>query len=135
MNRIKDPLLTMLLLVSCPLMAQIKLEIEVAGLRSSQGKILLELLDSNQKSILAKEVSIQNKKCTATIDSLQISKYAVRYFHDENSNNKLDTNWLGMPSEGYGFSNNAYGNFGPKKFEEWLIDIKGNTKVVLKIKY
>ena len=32
--------------------------------------------------------------------------YAVQVMHDENDNNKLDTNFLGIPSEGYGFSNN-----------------------------
>ena len=32
--------------------------------------------------------------------------YAVQVMHDENENNKLDTNFLGIPTEGYGFSNN-----------------------------
>lgn len=34
-------------------------------------------------------------------------KYAMVVIHDENMNGKLDTNWLGVPNEGYGFSNNA----------------------------
>lgn len=36
--------------------------------------------------------------------------------HDENSNNILDTNWVGMPKEGIGMSNNAKGRMGPPKY-------------------
>ncbi|MEH6403717.1 MAG: DUF2141 domain-containing protein [Sneathiella sp.] len=44
--------------------------------------------------------------------------YAISLFHDENGNSELDTNFLGIPSEGYGFSNNATGSFGPASFED-----------------
>jgi len=36
--------------------------------------------------------------------------------HDENSNGKMDTNFIGMPREGVGASNNAKGHMGPLKF-------------------
>ena len=38
--------------------------------------------------------------------NLPAGNYAVQVMHDENENNKLDTNFMGMPIEGYGFSNN-----------------------------
>jgi uncharacterized protein (DUF2141 family) len=41
---------------------------------------------------------------------------------------------MGIPKEGYGFSNDAYGTFGPKPFEEWLVDVSKDTKIVLKTK-
>ncbi len=44
--------------------------------------------------------------------------YAVIAFHDENKNGKLDTNWIGMPKEGVGASNNAKGTMGPPSFED-----------------
>ena len=43
--------------------------------------------------------------------------YAVSVYHDENSNDKLDTNFLGIPREGVGASNNAHGHMGPPKFD------------------
>jgi len=33
--------------------------------------------------------------------------YAANGFHDENGNGKFDTNFLGVPEEGYAFSNNV----------------------------
>jgi uncharacterized protein (DUF2141 family) len=42
----------------------------------------------------------------------------VSVFHDENSNSKLDTNFMGIPREGVGASNKAKGHFGPPKFHD-----------------
>jgi uncharacterized protein (DUF2141 family) len=42
----------------------------------------------------------------------------VSAFHDENSNGKMDTNFVGKPREGVGASNNAKGHFGPPKFDD-----------------
>ncbi|HEX5514928.1 MAG TPA: DUF2141 domain-containing protein, partial [Gammaproteobacteria bacterium] len=36
--------------------------------------------------------------------------------HDENMNGKLDTNWLGIPIEGYGFSSGAKASMGAPSF-------------------
>ena len=44
--------------------------------------------------------------------------YAISTFVDENSNRRLDTNAIGIPTEPYGFSNDASGNFGPPTFEQ-----------------
>jgi uncharacterized protein (DUF2141 family) len=114
--------------------AQYKLEIEIVDLISDNGPVMLELFDADHKLLSQKKTSIQNRKSTVTIENLKPGKYAVRYFHDENSNGKLDTKMFGMPTEGYGFSNNAYGTFGPKPFEEWLVDVSKDTRIVLKTK-
>ena len=44
--------------------------------------------------------------------------YAVGLYLDVNGNNRMDKNFLGMPKEQYGFSNNAKGRFGPPSFED-----------------
>lgn len=112
-------------------MAQFKLEIELNNLSSNEGEITLKLFDETQNQILIQTGTIENKKCTIIIDNLKSAKYAISYYHDENSNGKLDKNFMGMPTEGYGFSNNAYSNFGPEPFENMLFEIKGNTKIEL----
>jgi uncharacterized protein (DUF2141 family) len=43
---------------------------------------------------------------------------AISLFQDTNGNGKLDSNAMGMPTEPYGFSNNAAGNFGPPSFAQ-----------------
>lgn len=115
--------------------AQSKLEIEIVNLENDKGLISLELLDANNQSVKSAKGTIKNQKCTMVLDNLKDGKYAIRYIHDANSNGKLDTNWIGIPTEGYGFSNNAYGTFGPKDFAEWLFDLNGYTKIVLKTGY
>ncbi len=44
--------------------------------------------------------------------------YAVALFHDENGDGKLDTNFMGIPREGVGVSNNKVRSFGPPKWED-----------------
>ena len=43
--------------------------------------------------------------------------YSIGFFIDKNDNEKLDTNFLGIPKEQFGFSNDAMGRFGPPSFE------------------
>jgi len=50
--------------------------------------------------------------------------YAVMVYHDENGNGKLDKAANGMPLEGYGFSRDARGHWGPPSFEDARIDIQ-----------
>jgi len=53
--------------------------------------------------------------------------YAVMVYHDENGNGKLDKSPSGMPLEGWGFSRNARGHYGPPAFDAARIDIKAGT--------
>ncbi|MBS1508890.1 MAG: DUF2141 domain-containing protein [Bacteroidetes bacterium] len=114
--------------------AQVILSVEITDLKSDNGKVMLELFDATHKTVGSKAMHIKDKKATMMFENLKPGKYAARFFHDENNNDKLDTNFLGIPNEGYGFSNNAYGTFGPKPFEEWLVDVSKDTKIVLKTK-
>ncbi|MGC6517374.1 MAG: DUF2141 domain-containing protein [Candidatus Puniceispirillaceae bacterium] len=55
--------------------------------------------------------------------------YAIGIFIDVNGNNKMDKNFLGIPKEQYGFSQNAKGSFGPPSFEDASFTIKGAHKL------
>ena len=54
--------------------------------------------------------------------------YGLSAFHDQNSNGKLDTNFLGMPIEDYCASNNARGFLGPPSFDDSKFVFRGGTK-------
>ena len=54
---------------------------------------------------------------------LPTGTYAIGVFHDVNGNNSLDTNFLGIPKEQYGFGNDATGSFGPPSFDEAAIKV------------
>ena len=61
-------------------------------------------------------------KLELVFTDLTPGKYAVRLMHDENDNGKLDSNVVGMPTEGYGFSNNPM-VMRPATFEEASFEV------------
>ena len=130
----------LLLILGCILIsnlsaAQATLNIEISGIKNNVGKIMLQLLDADQKVVTQVMCEIKDKKSSIYLKNLSPGKYAIRYFHDENLNGKMETNFVGKPTEGYGFSNNAKGMFGAPPFEKWLFEIKSYTKISLKPTY
>ncbi|WP_426342895.1 DUF2141 domain-containing protein [Pseudoduganella sp. S-14] len=62
--------------------------------------------------------------------------YAVMVYHDENLNGRLDKSANGLPIEGWGFSRNARGHYGPPTFDDARIDIKsGANDIALDMVY
>ena len=110
------------------------LEIEITGLNSNEGLIQLELTDKNGNFLDGFTSEIENKKSTIIIPELSEGSYAFKYFHDKNSNKELDTN-LGIPQEGYGFSNNASSAFGPPKTEDMVFQYTEPVKMICTITY
>ncbi len=128
-------ILSAFLLISNTLLSQGNLEIEISEIKNNVGKIMLQLLDSDQKVVSQFMGEIKDNKCSISVRNINPGKYAIRYFHDENLNGKMETNLVGKPTEGYGFSNNVIGKFGAPPFEKWLFEIKSDTKITLKPTY
>jgi uncharacterized protein (DUF2141 family) len=55
--------------------------------------------------------------------------YAVAVYHDENGNGKIDSNFMGIPKEKTGASNNAKGKMGPPKFQEAKFVVSGDLAI------
>lgn len=110
------------------------LNITINGLRNSKGKVYLELDDLSGNKVASIAEKIINNQCTISFNSIASGKYSIYYFHDENNNNELDTKF-GIPKEGYGFSNNAKGSFGPPPIEERTMMISENKSITLKPEY
>lgn len=106
-----------------------ELTIEINNLKNDKGKIVISFMDGNNQLIQGISAKIIGKKCIIKIPNLPAGKYAFKYFHDENNNKTLDTYWFGAPKEGYGFSNNAKGTFGPPDFEDTTFELKGNNTI------
>jgi len=73
-------------------------------------------------------------------DSMRLSieipdgEYAIAFFIDANGNKKLDKNFLGIPKEQFGFSNNAMGTLSAPSFEQAKFKVAGNTVQNIKLK-
>ena len=101
-----------------------KLTVIISGFENETGNCRFAL-DNSAKVFerddsvwIGKEPLIINKQVVVTIDSLRFGEYAVRVFHDENEDDVINTNILGIPTENYGYSNNASGWFGPPSWEK-----------------
>ena len=110
------------------------LTVEISGIKNDQGKILLQLFDSNEnyqsnKAYSANMIKAKKGIVSVTFNNLVAGEYAIRYFHDENDNGELETNLFGMPVEGYGFSNNAKADFGPAAFDDMKVTITDKNLV------
>ncbi len=115
--------------------AQNSLTVEIVNLKSDKGVAIVALLDEVEETIKDKTSEIKDNTCTIVFNDLKDGSYAIRCFHDENDNGELDNNFIGIPKEGFGFSNDAFGKFGPKKFSEWLFEVQGDTKLQITTKY
>jgi len=109
--------------------------LEITTTKYNKGHVLLALYDSEgnyMKEIFrSAEVPIKNYKAKIVFSSLEKGEYAFSFFQDLNENKKIDTNFLGIPKEPYGFSNQKKGRFGPPKFKE--VAFKLNKNEVFKI--
>jgi uncharacterized protein (DUF2141 family) len=75
---------------------------------------------------------IDAKSGSVTFTNLPLGNYAIAAIHDSNSDGKLNTNPLGVPSEGFGFSNNPPIRFGPASYADSQVFVSG-TKTVVQI--
>jgi uncharacterized protein (DUF2141 family) len=99
------------------------LTVRVKGLKNDRGQVAVALFDSDanfprqERALRGQVVRIAGGRAQVTFADLRPGTYAVAILHDENQNQKMDFNFLGMPLEGYGFSNDASALFGPPSFE------------------
>ncbi|HPQ07631.1 MAG TPA: DUF2141 domain-containing protein [Bacteroidia bacterium] len=91
---------------------------------------------SNKKGVIySGKINVSNKNEEVVKITLKKGKYAISVLHDENENNKIDFNFIGIPKEGYGFSNNPKIMFGPPGFDDCVINFTNNSKIEIVLKY
>ena len=95
------------------------LTVRVTGIRNANGKIRLGLYrDSNFVEGREIEIDARTLSAKTVFANLPRGVYSVNLFHDENMNDKMDSNLFGMPVEGYGMSNNPAKRMGKPGFDE-----------------
>lgn len=112
--------------------------IEIVGVRSAAGNIEIAVYNSAEsfledgQSIATATFRAADGVTNGELPGLPAGHYAIAVFHDENANNKFDTNFIGLPEEGYGFSNDAAVFLGPPDYEDAAVEIapEGGVLVV-----
>jgi uncharacterized protein (DUF2141 family) len=118
------------------------LEVEITGIRNTKGQIKVGVYKDKatfpKTGSELKGINIFPVQKGANVAVFELSEgiYAVAVIHDENKNGKLDKNFVGIPKEGYGFSNNAKGKFGPPSFDKAAFSLtNGVRKISIEMKY
>ncbi len=131
-------LLLLLLSLVTSSFSQHKLHVTITQVDAGKGgSVLVALFDSPdsflKNPIRSQQIKVVGAQSTLYFD-LAEGEYALSVFQDANENKKLDTNFMGIPNEPYGFSNDAMGAFGPPSFEKAKIVLSGNLQTVIKLR-
>jgi uncharacterized protein (DUF2141 family) len=124
---------------SCP-----GIHVEVLNIRNSIGTVACALFESpvgfpneymHHATHLA-AIKVRDTRARCHFVDIAPGTYALAVVHDENMNGKLDTNWLGIPIEGYGFSNDARALLGPPSFAAASFQYDGeNLELTISLRY
>ena len=109
--------------------------VRVEGANSDKGKMFLALYQDKaaflKEPFKALKSDITDKQCEVIFEDLEAGTYAVSIFHDENDNGKMDTNFMGIPKEDYGCSNNASGFMGPPKWNDAKFELTEDISITI----
>jgi uncharacterized protein (DUF2141 family) len=116
------------------------LEITVNNIKGTKGTIRVGLFNTEDKflktPLKGKVVKASGSEVKVIFEDLPSGEYAVSVVHDENENEKLDSNAIGIPKEGFAFGNNAMGSFGPPSFDRAKVKLDGKpVQQVITMKY
>lgn len=121
---------------------RVKITANVSAFRNQKGALSCRLYATGagfpEKGPVVSEqrVDIAGKSTSCAFKDLPPGRYAVSVMHDENGNRKLDTNFLGIPTEGYGVSNNKTYAMSAPKFDESTFAVgKDDVTISITLRY
>jgi uncharacterized protein (DUF2141 family) len=138
--------LTILLLLLLPARSgnSQTVEVIITGIRSEKGQIVIGVFKDDEsfqkeKSFMEKRFvksGISNREMRVQF-SLETGTYGLSLLDDENSNGKMEFNFLGIPKEGFGFSDYYHKGIKKPKFDSYKFSInKDQTKrITIRIRY
>jgi uncharacterized protein (DUF2141 family) len=127
---------------SAPAAGSATVTVQVVGMHSSKGQVQCLLYAGGvgfpgkpDKAVAKVVAPITDETATCAFPNLTLGDYAIELFHDENGNGKLDTGFLGIPSEGFGASNDAPETFGPPKYADAKFTVTGDQTLTIHMTY
>lgn len=111
------------------------IHVTILNIRNSNGTVDCALFDGPQgfpidvlrSAMRLVATKVRDTKARCDFENIPSGTYALAVVHDENMNGKLDTNRLGVPSQGYGFSNDAKATFSTPPFSDASFSYDGQT--------
>jgi uncharacterized protein (DUF2141 family) len=122
--------------------AKESIKVRVTKVSTKKGEVMLALFSSSKGFPYETSYAIQKQKGNAVNGIIELSftdippgTYAIALFHDTNSDGKLNTNFMGIPKEGYGVSNNTYNTFSAPGYKESSFSHSDRTELTIQMKY
>ena len=116
------------------------LVVELTGLISDEGYVMVALYDEadawmdEPHAHYTRREPAQEGRVRVTFAHLAPGRYAIAAFHDENGNGELDTGLFGIPSEPYGFGNDASSMFSAPGFQAASIRFERRAKATIALR-
>lgn len=118
------------------------IQISVLGVRDSHGTITVDVHDDDPAKFLKSGGKLARLRVPAvqgeTRFCITVPKagiYALAIYHDRNANTKLDKNFIGLPSEPFGLSNNPPLRLAMPKHRDSAFEVNGpRTPVVIDLR-
>jgi uncharacterized protein (DUF2141 family) len=116
-----------------------RIAVNVGNFRNQNGYLGCRLLNQaegfpeSSKGAVQKRVAISGKTARCDFENVAPGTYAISVMHDENGNGKLDKSFFGVPTEGYGASNNHTYAMSAPKWEESKFVVEAGKSVGLGI--
>lgn len=119
------------------------LNVSVEGLRNGNGLVTVAVYPDDSRKFLAKGGTLKNNRFNASAPVTRAcvfvpttGVYAIAVYHDEDSSRKLNRTKIGLPAEGYGFSNNPSTIAGLPAFRSVRLNVpKSGLTTHVKMKY
>jgi len=120
----------------------LEVKVNITEVRSGKGKILLSVFRDSKsfddekpyKNFVFDKKSL-SKGSMSVICNLEPGTYGFTLVDDEDNSNDLDKNMIGMPKEGFGFSNFFLEKLQKPSFDEFKFDLKANRTISIRVKY
>ena len=117
------------------------LTVEVEGLARSAGQVLVALHNNSDsfpsgwsEAVAVERVPASGPVVVVRFRNLPPGPYALIAVHDEDGDGNMTKTWLGLPTEGFGTSNNPT-FYGPPRYGAARFEVTGDATLVIRIVY
>jgi uncharacterized protein (DUF2141 family) len=118
-----------------------ELPVKITRLRSSKGNVIINVFKDQESYDHEKPYKQFTFKKSVDKNSMLVElklepgTYGITLVDDENENKKIDKNFIGMPKEGFGFSNFFMTKMKKPSFEDFKVDCKNHNPIDIQVKY
>ena len=117
-----------------------ELQVVVTNVRNARGHVVVGVCSKDnfltENCLYNASAPSKPGQTIVTVPDVPAGVWAVQAYHDENDNEQVDRDLLGIPTEGIGFSNNAPFRFGPPLFQDGAFELApAGGRITLRLRY